>query len=124
MANLVRAAKKDDNTDAVDRLLQEINLLNLERYLFSTDRKRTVAPGSVLEYLDKNGVHYKITVGPYGVPRDLCYRIWQATLFKVVSGVKNFNAENNQLRQRVSFAKRELTRLCGLEWRGGDGDSD
>jgi len=47
--------------DAVDRLLQEINLINLERFLFSTDRKRPTPPSTTLTFNDAAGKVCRIT---------------------------------------------------------------
>src|SRR5919206_3218324 len=88
MSKSANAQKHHHQDGDVDRLLQEINLLNLERFLFSTDRKRSVDPGTVLEYTDSDGTYYRIKIGEYGQPGTLAYRVFHAALYKVVHNGK------------------------------------
>ena len=53
------AQKHHQHAGDVDRLLQENNLLNLERFLFTTGKQQSVAPGTVYEYTDSDGNIFK-----------------------------------------------------------------
>ena len=108
------------DADDVDRLLQEINLFNLERFLFSTDRKRPTAPFSLLEFTDRDGRVYRIRVGEFGQPGEKAYRIMQAALFQLVQSGRHCEGDVCQFKGRMIFSKRQLARLSGLSWGGAD----
>lgn len=118
----VRSSHTDE--EKVDRLLQEINLLNLERFLFTTDRKHAVAPGTKFEYTDSDGTFYKVTVGEYGQPGSLAYRVFHAALYELMESGKECTGDVCRLRHRILFSKRHLVRLCGRTWSGGSNDAD
>ena len=115
-----RAAK----SDGIDRLFEEINLLNLERFLFTTDRKRPPSPGARLEYADSNSRSYRLTVGEFGQPGELAYRVLQAVLFAAVQKGKVCENGVCTFSDRVAMSKRQLARLCGRSWSGAANDAD
>src|SRR5690242_21798579 len=85
MSSSTGTQRKDaEGADGVDRLFQEINLLNLERFLFSTDRKRPVSAGTLLDFTDSKEKFYKIKVGDFGQPEELAYRVLHAVMFTIV----------------------------------------
>lgn len=121
MSTVQRATRAlSQEADDVDRLLQEINLFNLERFLFSTDRKRPTAPFSLLEFTDREGRVYRIRVGEFGQPGEKAYRIMQAALFQLVQSGRHCEGGVCQFKGRILFSKRQLARLSGLSWGGAD----
>jgi hypothetical protein len=107
----------------VDRLLQEINLLNLERFLFSTDRKRPAKPHSLLTFQDSAGDSCTLEIGRFGQPGELSYRVLQAALFQIGLNGRTCTNDVCTFSAEVRFSKRQLARLCGRTWGGWD-DAD
>src|SRR5919205_2788482 len=83
MSKSANAQKHHYQDGDIDRLLQEINLLNLERFLFSTDRKRPAKPHSLLAFHDSAGNSCTLEIGRFGQPGELSYRVLQAALFQI-----------------------------------------
>jgi hypothetical protein len=117
------AQKHHQHAGDVDRLLQEINLLNLERFLFSTDRKRPTKPHSLLTFADSAGNSCTLEIGRFGQPGELSYRVLQAALFQIGLNGRTCSDDVCTFSAEVTFSKRQLARLCGRTWGGWD-DAD
>ena len=125
MPTVQRATRtRHQETDGFDRLLQEINIFNLERFLFSTDRKRPTPPNTVLEFIDRDGKVCRITVGIHGQPSELAYRVLHAVLFQILQNGRTCEGDVCQFRNWVTLTKRQLARLCGRAWSGKTNDLD
>lgn len=101
-----------DDEAAVDRLLQEINVLLLEGSLFCPDpreAKRRTKRFTLNELAER-----PVTIEPnpnYGQPSVLAYRVLQAIFQKATE-------EGYPYPSKISFSQRELARLVGRQWSG------
>lgn len=123
--NNKRTQQSDESTVGnVDRLLQEINLLNLERYLFSTDRKRPTKPHTTLTFTDSEGKDCTLEIGRFGRPGELSYRVLHAILHQIVENGRTCIGDVCLYSGEATLSKRQLARLCGRSWSGGADDAD
>lgn len=122
--------------DKNDRLLQEINLLNLEALMFCTSKserariQKLIDAGDggriVLNREDAKGAKIEISFDPaYGVPGDLAYRVMQAGLY-FISRTGCICSERGHCSYvgTVQSSKRELIRLGGRQWSGAKEKDD
>jgi|SRR5271166_384820 len=110
----------------MERLFQELNLLRLEGYIFDFAKKHStrgderqvfsetlkLPTGKILE-------NQTITIEPsrYGKPRDVAYKIFQATL-------KKLSDEGWEYATHVAFSQREMQRMTGRKsWGGADSEA-
>src|ERR671939_634565 len=123
MSKSTNAHKHHHQDGDVDRLLQEINLLNLERFLFSTDRKRPAKPHSLLTFEDSDRNSCTLEIGRFGQPGELSYRVLQAALFQIGLNGRTCTNDVCTFSAEIKFSKRQLAHLCGRTWGGWD-DAD
>jgi hypothetical protein len=114
-----RGAKPDEPIDvapgaAVERLLEETNILRLEGRLFCFDPRKARRRRGVLTFKDGSPERQvAIELHPsYGQPSVLAYRILQAIFKKITDG-------GTPTSGTVSFSQREIARLAGRQSFGG-----
>src|SRR3954447_13780790 len=97
----------------LERFMEEVNILELEGYYFAPSRKATVqrkAPKSLKELY---GQPITITLGEYGQPSELAYKVLQATFLKLTKQGPSTNGQ-------IHFSRRELAVLVGKKSFGGN----
>lgn len=110
-----RIAPRDDSSGAaIERLLEETNILRLEGRLFCFDPREAQRRKGLLAF-DDGSPERRVTIElhpSYGQPSVLAYRVLQAIFKKITDGGVPASGT-------VSFSQRELARLAGRQTFGG-----
>jgi hypothetical protein len=125
VSNAQRASEPRVSTEQkVERLLQEINMLNLERFLFSTDRQKATGAHTERTFTDSKGKKYTFAFGKFGQPGEVAYRVFHAGTHHFVENARVCDGDACHFRLLAAISKRRLAALCGRSWSGGKDDSD
>lgn len=112
---LINAPFTDLDSFEIDTLLEEVNVLDLEGYLFAFDPKnKGLRTGKhKIDLPGQDGRTITLDFGiDYGQPSLLAYRVLQAVFKKITDEGKPFLGVAN-------FGAREFGRICGVEEFGG-----
>jgi hypothetical protein len=93
------------DTYGLDRLMEEINILDIEGYYFSPNRKAAVAKGGP-SFKQLASQPVTLLLSPYGKPGELAYKVREAIFYKLTS-------EGPLTGGRLLLSRRELAQLVG-----------
>lgn len=112
----------DHETSVEDagRLMEEINLLKLEGYLFCYDPRQAKKRCGTLTLEDARSQPVSIKIDPdFGQPSVLAYNVLQAILTKLTEeGIADWQNGRPVFGSSVSFSQRELAMLVERTWSG------
>jgi hypothetical protein len=94
--------------EKVERLLQEINMLNLERFLFSTDRQNAAGAHTERIFTDSEGRKYTFVFGKFGQPGEVAYRVFHAGTHHFVESARMCDGNACHFRPLAAISKRRL----------------
>lgn len=94
----------------LERLMEEVNILELEGYYFSPNRKAALTKKAPT-FKEITSQPVTLLLSPYGQPGELAYKVLQATFFKLTS-------QGSETDGVVQFSRRELAQLVGKSFGG------
>src|SRR5215212_1813073 len=89
----------------LERFMEEVNILELEGYYFSPNRK-AVPQQQAPSFKEISSQPVTLLLSPYGQPGELAYRVREAIFFKITQ-------QGPQTEGRVLISRRELAQLVG-----------
>ena len=93
------------DTFGLERLMEEVNILELEGYYFSPNRKSAFSKKAP-RFKEISSRPVTLLLSPYGQPGELAYKVLQAIFLKLTQ-------EGPLTEGRVLLARRELAQLVG-----------
>jgi hypothetical protein len=96
---------KVPGTCGLERFMEEVNILELEGYYFSPNRK-AVHQKKAPSFKDIASQPVTLLLSPYGQPRELSYKVLQAIFFCLTK-------EGPATKGQVLLSRRELAQLVG-----------
>jgi hypothetical protein len=93
------------DTYGLERFMEEVNILELEGYYFSPNRKAALTRKAPT-FKEVSSRPVTLLLSPYGQPGELAYKVLQAIFYKLTS-------EGHLTEGRVLLSRRELAQLVG-----------
>src|SRR5918994_1204018 len=89
----------------LERFMEEVNILELEGYYFSPNRKAALSKKAP-SFKEVSSQPVTLLLSPYGQPGELAYKVLQAIFFKLTR-------EGPETTGQVLISRRELAQLVG-----------